>query len=164
MSLDGRYPNAQQRGCKEPAVRADRLIGAALRWSAPLNGLTVLGGDPTALADWYRRHLGLELSILPGEGYYTELYFREHDRPEQAQHLVFAIMPGDPGAGEGHIINYRVDDIEPVVASLHEGGIETSPITTGADAEGEGKFARLRDPEGHRIELWQHLEANSPDL
>jgi hypothetical protein len=36
-------------------------------------------------------------------------------------------------------------------------GIETSPITVGADAEGEGKFARLRDPESHRIELWQHL-------
>jgi len=129
-----------------------------------IGGVFLLSRDPAALADWYRRHLGWELSVLPGEGYYTELYFREHDRPEQAQHLVFAIMPGDPGTGEGHIINYRVDDIEPVVASLHEGGIETSPITTGADAEGEGKFARLRDPEGHRIELWQHLEANSPDL
>jgi glyoxylase I family protein len=129
-----------------------------------IGGVFLLSRDPAALADWYRRHLGWELSVLPGEGFYTELYFREHDRPEQAQHLVFAIMPGDPGAGEGHIINYRVDDIDAVVGSLHEGGIETSPITTGADAEGEGKFARLRDPEGHRIELWQHLEANSPDL
>src|SRR5207302_5772794 len=136
----------------------------ALASARLIRRVLLLSRDPSALADRYRRHLGCELSVLPGEGYYTELYFREHDRPEQAQHLVFAIMPGDPGTGEGHIIIYRVDDIEPVVASLHEGGIETSPITTGADAEGEGKFARLRDPEGHRIELWQHLEANSPDL
>jgi catechol 2,3-dioxygenase-like lactoylglutathione lyase family enzyme len=70
---------------------------------------------------------------------------------------VFAIMPGDPGNGAGHIVNYRVDDIEAVVASLHAGGVETSPITVGADAESQGKFARLRDPEGHRIELWEHL-------
>ena len=60
-----------------------------------IGGVFLLSRDPAALADWYRRHLGWELSILPGEGYYTELYFREHDRPEQAQHLVFAIMPGD---------------------------------------------------------------------
>jgi predicted enzyme related to lactoylglutathione lyase len=46
-----------------------------------------------------------------------------------------------------------------VVAALQHGGVETSPITQGSDADGEGMFARLRDPEGHRIELWQHLEA-----
>jgi hypothetical protein len=30
-------------------------------------------------------------------------------------------------------------------------------VTIGSDAEGKGKFARLLDPEGHRIELWEHL-------
>jgi glyoxylase I family protein len=123
-----------------------------------VGGVFLLSRDPAGLADWYRRYLGFELELLPGEGYYTELYFREHDRPEQAQHLVFAIMPGEPGPGEGHRINYRVDDIEGVVRALREAGIDTSEITQGADAEGQGKFARLRDPEGHQIELWQHLE------
>ena len=51
----------------------------------------------------------------------------------------------------------RVDDVDAVVARLHEEGVETSPVTVGSDAEGTGKFARLLDPEGHRIELWQHL-------
>jgi catechol 2,3-dioxygenase-like lactoylglutathione lyase family enzyme len=128
-------------------------MGSALM----IGGVFLLSRDPAALADWYRRHLGWELELLPGEGYCTELYFREHERPEQPQHLVFAIMPGDPGNGDGHIVNYRVDDIDAVVASLQAEGIETSPVTVGADAEGEGKFARLRDPEGHRIELWEHL-------
>jgi catechol 2,3-dioxygenase-like lactoylglutathione lyase family enzyme len=122
-----------------------------------IGGVFLLSRYPAKLADWYRRHLGWELAYLPDEGYFTELYFREHDRPEQAQHLVFAIMPGDPGEGEGHIVNYRVDDIDAVVASLRADGIETSEITVGPDAEGQGKFTRLRDPEGHRIELWQHL-------
>jgi glyoxylase I family protein len=123
-----------------------------------IGGVFLVSRDPATLEQWYRRHLGWELKLLPTGGYYVELYFREHDRPEQAQHLVFAIMPGDPGAGEGHIVNYRVDDIEAVVAGLHADGVETTPITVGPDAEGEGKFARLRDPEGHQIELWQHLD------
>jgi catechol 2,3-dioxygenase-like lactoylglutathione lyase family enzyme len=124
-----------------------------------IGGVFLLSRNPEALADWYRRHLEWELAFLPEEGYYTELYFREDDEPDQRQHLVFAIMPGDPGNGEGHIINYRVDDIESVVATLREEGVETSEITQGPDADGEGRFARLRDPEGHRIELWQHLDA-----
>jgi catechol 2,3-dioxygenase-like lactoylglutathione lyase family enzyme len=126
-----------------------------------IGGVFLLSRDPAALADWYHRHLGWELALLPGEGYYIELYFREHDHPEQSQHLVFAIMRGDPGAGEGHIINYRVDDIDAVVASVHQAGLETTPVTVGADAEGQGKFARLRDPEGHRIELWEHLDSRT---
>lgn len=71
---------------------------------------------------------------------------------------MFAITPGDPGGGEGHIINNRVDDIEGIVSSLEDGGIDVSPVTVGANAEGQVRFARLRDPDGHRIELWQHLD------
>jgi hypothetical protein len=60
---------------------------------------------------------------------------------------VFAIMPGDSGeAGQGHVINYRVDDVDAMVARLHEDGVETSAVTVGADAEGQGKFVRLLDP------------------
>jgi catechol 2,3-dioxygenase-like lactoylglutathione lyase family enzyme len=122
-----------------------------------IGGVFLLSRDPRVLAEWYRSRLGWEVDFLPDEGYYRELYFREDEKPEERQHLVFAIMPGDPGSGEGHIINYRVDDVEAVVASLEEHGVDVSPITVKQDAEGEGKFARLRDPEGHRIELWEHL-------
>src|SRR5919201_2593035 len=87
-----------------------------------IGGVFLLARDPRALAVWYRRHMGWELSYLADEGaYYAELYYRELDRPEQHQHLVFAIMPGDPGApGQGHVINYRVDDVDVIVARLHE--------------------------------------------
>src|SRR6476660_5962566 len=112
-----------------------------------IGGVFLLSRDPAGLADWYRQYLGWELKFLPDEGYYIELYFREHDRPDRAHHLVFAIMPGDPGAGEGHIINHRVDDIEAVLEALRAGGVETSEVTQGPDAQGEGKFARLRDPD-----------------
>jgi catechol 2,3-dioxygenase-like lactoylglutathione lyase family enzyme len=100
-----------------------------------IGGVFLLSRNPEALADWYRRHLEWEPAFLPDEGYYTELYFREDDEPDHRQRLVFAIMPGDPGYGEGHIINCRVDDIESVVAALREEGVETSEITQGPDAD-----------------------------
>jgi catechol 2,3-dioxygenase-like lactoylglutathione lyase family enzyme len=124
-----------------------------------IGGVFLLTRDPRVLAEWYQRHLGWELGYLADEGaYYVELYYSEVDRPEQRQHVVFAIMPGDPGeAGQGHVINYRVDDVDAIVAGLHADGVETSVVTVGPDADGQGKFVRLLDPEGHRIELWQHL-------
>jgi len=69
------------------------------------------------------------------------------------------LLPFDHSRRAHRARNASVDDIEAVVASLHAGGVETSAITRAVDAEGEGRFARLQDPEGHRIELWQHLEA-----
>jgi glyoxylase I family protein len=123
-----------------------------------IGGVFLLSRDPEALAAWYGRHLGWALEFLPDEGYYREIYYRDDANPGQRQHLVFAIMPGDPGTGEGHIINYRVADIAAVVRSLEDDGIDVGPISVGADADGTGKFARLRDPDGHRIELWQHLD------
>ena len=74
-----------------------------------IGGVFLLARDPRALAEWYRRHLGWELGYLADESAcYIELYYRELDRSEQQQHLVFAIMPGDPGEpGQGHVINYR---------------------------------------------------------
>jgi catechol 2,3-dioxygenase-like lactoylglutathione lyase family enzyme len=124
-----------------------------------IGGVFLLARDPRALAEWYRRHLGWELAYLADEGaYYIELYYRELDHPDQREHLVFAIMPGDRGEpGQGHVINYRVDDVDAIVGRLHEHGVETSAVKVGADAEGQGKFVRLLDPEGHRIELWQHV-------
>jgi len=124
-----------------------------------IGGVFLLSRDPGALADWYRRYLGWEFGYLADDDtYYAELYFHEADRAEQRQHLVYAIMPGDPGEpGRGHIVNYRVEELDSIVASLQAAGVETSPVTVGPDAEGQGKFARLQDPEGHRIELWEHL-------
>jgi catechol 2,3-dioxygenase-like lactoylglutathione lyase family enzyme len=143
-------------------LNGEQLPVLVMAGALMIGGVFLLARDPRVLAEWYERHLGWELGYLPEEGaYYVELYYRELDRPEQRQHLVFA-MRGDPGEpGQRHVVNYRVDDVDAIVARLHREGIETSTVTVGADAEGQGKFVRLLDPEGHRRELWQHLAAGS---
>lgn len=125
-----------------------------------IGGVFLLARDPASLAQWYTKHLGWPLGYIEDERtYYLELYYREADQPERRQHLVSSIMPGDPGEpGIGHIVNYRVDDIDAVVASLHGAGVEASAVTVGPDADGRGKFARFQDPEGHSVELWQHMD------
>ncbi len=125
-----------------------------------IGGVFLLARDPRSLAAGYERHLGWQLAYLADDDtYYTELYYADKDRPDRLQHLVYAIMPGDPGQpGQGHIVNYRVDDIDAVVASIRAAGTETPAPTVGPDATGKGKFVRLLDPEGHRIELWEHLD------
>jgi glyoxylase I family protein len=129
-----------------------------------IGGVFLLSRDPGALADWYQRHLGWQLRHLrEDDTYYLELYYRETDRAEALQHLVYAVMPGNPGEpGTGHVVNYRVDDVDAIVASLRAAGVEAIEVSVGPDAEGQGRFARLQDPEGHRIELWQHLGDASP--
>lgn len=128
-----------------------------------IGGVFLLARDPAALAAWYQQHLGWELRYLDSEGaYYVELYYSEPDEAGERNHLVYAIMPGDPGEpGCGHVVNYRVDDVDAIVDGLHADGVETSAVTVGSDAEGEGKFVRLLDPEGHRVELWEHLESSA---
>src|SRR5436305_179304 len=115
--------------------------------------------DPAAFSEWYGRPLGWGRRHPPDENaYYIEVDDTADDEPRPRQHLVYAIMAGDPGEpGHGHVVNYRVDDVEAIVARLDEEGVETSPVTVGSDAEGKGKFVRLLDPEGHCVELWEHV-------
>ncbi len=50
------------------------------------------------------------------------------------------------------MVNYRVDDLEAMLAALRADGVAVDDRT----GEGEfGKFGWLTDPEGNRIELWQ---------
>ena len=123
-----------------------------------IGGVFLLARDPSALAAWYERHLGWRLTRMDDGAWFTELRYRDADGRATAQRLVYAIMPGDPGpTGSGCIVNYRVDDLQAVLATLRDSGVETEPVVIGDDGDGDGSFVRLLDPEGHRIELWEHI-------
>ncbi len=50
------------------------------------------------------------------------------------------------------MINYRVDDLDGLVARLAGAGIA---LVKGPDSAENGKFAWVMDPEGNEVELWQ---------
>lgn len=113
-------------------------------------GVTGIGGfffrarDPEALKKWYADNLGV------GGGEWG--LWRQ-----QAGMTVFSPFPEDSDyfpADRQTMLNLRVDDLDSLVADLRAKGIEilTDPAW---DAPGVGRFARIHDPEGNAIELWQ---------
>ena len=113
-------------------------------------GVTGIGGlffrakDPHALAAWYAEHLGV------GGG---EMGVWE----QQAGPTVFQPFDADTDyfpAEKQWMLNLRVEGLDALKAELAAKGIEviTNPEW---DAPGVGRFARIFDPEGNQIELWE---------
>ena len=109
-----------------------------------IGGFFFRARDPRTLAEWYARHLGVD----------------DFDRGvwRQDQGLtVFAPFPeGTDYFGryeQQWMINFRVDDLDGMISGLKAAGIE---VETRAEWDSEaGRFARVHDPEGNPIELWQ---------
>ena len=113
-------------------------------------GVTGIGGfffrakDPTALAAWYAEHLGV------GVG--------EHGSwDQQAGQTVFSPFEAATDyfpSEKQWMLNFRVDGLDALKAALEGKGIE---VTTNPewDSPEVGRFARIRDPEGNAIELWE---------
>ena len=112
-----------------------------------IGGLFFLARDPVALAAWYRDHLGV--SVVPSD----------YDTPpwqQEAGPTAFAPFPetttyfGD--AGKVWMINFRVGNLDAMAAQLRSAGIN---VEIDAQSYPNGRFARLYDPEGNPIELWE---------
>jgi glyoxylase I family protein len=116
-----------------------------------IGGLFFRSRDPQALADWYATHLGV--SPVPAND----------DDPgwrQQAGPTAFAPFPantryfGDPDSPQPlqWMVNFRVANLDAMLSQLRAAGIE---VTLDPETYPIGRFARLHDPEGNPIELWQ---------
>ena len=52
------------------------------------------------------------------------------------------------------MINYRVDDLDQLLAQLQTAGIA---VVDGPQSHENGKFAWVMDPEGNKVELWEPM-------
>jgi len=104
--------------------------------------------NPAALRAWYREHLGIE-----SDEWGALFHWREDDAPERRGSTVWSPFASDSDYFPGPVmVNYRVDDLDAVVAALREEGVQVDARVE----EGElGRFAWATDPEGNRLELWQ---------
>lgn len=118
-----------------------------------MGGLFFRAQDPDALNSWYREHLGVGAGCnSTGEGEPDEWFWKVTGGP-----MVFAPFKADTdyfAAGKQHMINLRVTDLDSLLEQLNASGIEI--ITKDEwDSPETGKFARIHDPEGNAIELWE---------
>jgi len=110
-------------------------------------GLFFRAKDPLAMGRWYQEHLGVD----PVPSYYAQKPWWQEAGP-----TVFAPFPEDTeyfgNKNQGWMINFRVEDLEAMVAQLRASGIE---VAVDPEVHPNGRFARLQDPEGNPIELWE---------
>ena len=116
-----------------------------------IGGVFLRARDPKALAAWYARHLGVALNEYGGMSFAWK-----DDAQASSGVTAWSTFPEDTKYfGTGHqavMINYRVDDVDAVVASLKGSG---AAVDDKRMDESYGRFAWATDPEGNRFELWQ---------
>ncbi|QMU59468.1 MAG: VOC family protein [Boseongicola sp.] len=111
-----------------------------------VGGVFFRARDPSALAAWYDTHLGVspaptDMETPPwiGEGGVT----------------VFAPFSDDTdyfATDKAFMLNFRVADLDAMTAQLRAAGIAVSHES---EMDGVGRFARVHDPEGNPVELWE---------
>ena len=109
--------------------------------------------DPKALKAWYREHLGVGGGMGTDEnGESNEWVWFTKGGP-----MVFEPFSATTDyfpAEKQAMINLRVSDLDGLLTSLRAARVEV--ITKEEwDAGGIGRFARIHDPEGNAIELWE---------
>lgn len=106
--------------------------------------------DPARMSEWYREHLG-----ICAEDGCKDFFWREHERPDEVGRTVWAVFPNDTDhfgpARPSFMINYRVANLEQMLAQLRGAGITVEKV----EEYDYGRFAWITDPEGNRIELWE---------
>jgi predicted enzyme related to lactoylglutathione lyase len=118
-----------------------------------MGGLFFRANDPDTLNAWYREHLGVGAGCnASGEGKPSEWYWLVRGGP-----MVFAPFKAATdyfAADKQFMINLRVEGLDDLLASLRSADIA---VETRAewDAPEVGRFARIHDPEGNAIELWE---------
>lgn len=114
-----------------------------------IGGLFFRSENPGQLARWYETHLGI--SLAPAS-------YEQQSWQQEAGPTVFAPFKKDTeyfGRQEqGWMVNFRVADLDAMVAQLRTAGIEIED----PKSHPNGNFARLNDPEGNPIELWEPKE------
>lgn len=129
-----------------PASAADPPEDRAVQKVLGIGGLFFRAEDPAGLARWYETHLGI--ALVPTS-------YEQEPWHQEAGPTVFAPFSKDTtyfGRPEqGWMINFRVADLEAMVAQLRAAGITVED----PQSHPNGHFARLHDPEGNPIELWE---------
>lgn len=109
-----------------------------------IGGFFFRARDPQKLAAWYETHLGVD-NI-------ASTVWRQQEGPTIL--APFALDTDYFGRPEQQwLINFRVDDLDAMMADLKAAGIA---VETRAEWDSEvGRFCRIHDPEGNPIELWE---------
>ncbi len=111
---------------------AERVLG--------IGGLFFRAHDPKKLSEWYQTHLGVDQRVW-------------HQAAGPTAFTPFAMDSDYFGSKQqAFMLNFRVRSMDAMVAQLQKANIA---VKVDPEASPYGRFARLHDPEGNPIELWE---------
>jgi glyoxylase I family protein len=144
---------AEPGAAAKPGAAAEPGAAAQASANKPAERVLGIGGfffrshDPKKLAQWYQLHLGID--PIPTE-------YGHHGWQQAAGETAFAPFPMDTdyfgSKQQGWMVNYRVRNLDAMVAQLQKANIE---VKVDPQKYPNGRFARLHDPEGNPVELWE---------
>ena len=110
--------------------------------------------DPESTKNWYKQHLGFDTNEWG-----ATFTFRKEEQPDKRGYLQWSPFKEDtkyfdPSEKE-FMVNYRVDDLEALVATLRENGVT---ICDEIETYDYGKFIHIMDGDGNKIELWEPVD------
>jgi len=112
-----------------------------------IGGVFFRAKNPETLSAWYEEMFGINRAP---RDYNTASWI------QQAGATVFAAFPSDTeyfgNPGQTWMINFRVANLDRMITQLRAKGIE---VKLDPEIYPNGRFARLKDPEGNSIELWE---------
>lgn len=119
-----------------------------------IGGIFFKAKDPEKLGAWYEKHLGIDVQEWGGasfqEGAHTDL------KPKRQAHIVWSPFDADTTyfapSEKPFMINYRVHDLDAVLAELRKEGVQVDEKMEKSEF---GSFGWIVDPEGNKLELWE---------
>jgi predicted enzyme related to lactoylglutathione lyase len=101
---------------------------------------------------WYQKHLGIDVQVWGGAAFrWTD----SEDNPiggTTIWNISDANSDNYAPSTSSFMVNYRVADLQPLLAALRKEGCNVLEKT---DDSEYGKFGWVIDPEGNKIELWE---------
>jgi glyoxylase I family protein len=135
-------------------VRDGIAAGTEIEKVTGIGGFFFRSKDPKALGLWYQQHLGV--SLIP-TSYGESPWLQEAGPTAFAPFKETSGYFGDPT--KVWMLNFRVRDLDKMAAQLQAAGIE---VKIDPQSYPNGRFARVHDPEGNPIELWQPAQPAAP--
>lgn len=116
-----------------------------------LGGIFFKSEDPKASKEWYKKHLGIENGKYGGT-----FEWRHAENSDKKGFTAWSVFDQeteytDPSTKD-FMINYRVENLEELLRTLKEEGVE---VIGEMEVFEYGKFGWIMDPNGIKIELWE---------